>query len=320
MPIKLECPRCRQSLAVPHKKAGTYVSCPRCAGRLWVPKEGTGEEDAASDGSSAMPAVPVAAPPATGSPAAAPPVGSPPIARPAAPPTRGPQPAVTRATFIPPAAPYAPPPAAPLAMPGAPAAPASAAQPAPAAPVAPVQSSFTWNATAPAPIASKKTAKFITADATESNIHPLADGKLPELALNEGQQADKAEKGGRTVSPLVLMLVLASSVVMSIMIVVVDWGPIGAGNSQIKAEARARIRADYFDNMDRNTPLAPYQIYLRDAQQAHSRGEFRTERELYRKVLDLLKAERSPLARGVTGSQSRDKTLERYVTTLLREE
>jgi|GEM_PF-2462006 len=39
MAIKLPCPRCKKPLAVPNKKAGTYVNCPLCNGRLWVPKD-----------------------------------------------------------------------------------------------------------------------------------------------------------------------------------------------------------------------------------------------------------------------------------------
>ncbi len=43
MAIKIDCPRCKQNLLVPNKKAGGYATCPRCAGRFWVPNNGAGD-------------------------------------------------------------------------------------------------------------------------------------------------------------------------------------------------------------------------------------------------------------------------------------
>ncbi|MBN1910619.1 MAG: hypothetical protein JW818_12815, partial [Pirellulales bacterium] len=47
MPIKVDCPRCRKPLAVPSKKAGSYVNCPECNGRFWVPAASKIEESSA---------------------------------------------------------------------------------------------------------------------------------------------------------------------------------------------------------------------------------------------------------------------------------
>ena len=36
MPVKTQCPRCKQPLAVPSKLVGSYANCPRCQGRFWI--------------------------------------------------------------------------------------------------------------------------------------------------------------------------------------------------------------------------------------------------------------------------------------------
>jgi hypothetical protein len=63
--------------------------------------------------------------------------------------------------------------------------------------------------------------------------------------------------------------------------------------------------------------LEPYQILLRDAQQAYSRGDHRAQRDCYGKVLDLLRAERGSEEKGLTGSRSKDKELEEALLVLL---
>ncbi len=37
MPVKHDCPRCKQSLAVPEKLVGSHINCPRCKSRFLVP-------------------------------------------------------------------------------------------------------------------------------------------------------------------------------------------------------------------------------------------------------------------------------------------
>jgi hypothetical protein len=104
MPIKIDCPRCKKALAVPGKKAGSYVNCPSCSGRFWVPADAPSEPApaAAPSGTTASTgSVTLAVPPGTPLPP-----GTPPFPRglkPVLPPTR------------PAAAPgnLAPPPAAP---------------------------------------------------------------------------------------------------------------------------------------------------------------------------------------------------------------
>ena len=39
MPVKTQCPRCKQPLSVPSKLAGSYANCPRCQGRFWISRD-----------------------------------------------------------------------------------------------------------------------------------------------------------------------------------------------------------------------------------------------------------------------------------------
>lgn len=151
-------------------------------------------------------------------------------------------------------------------------------------------------------------------------IQPAADGKLPELRLVEGQRADTAKKTGKSVSPIVLVAVLCMSVGLSVAMVFLGSGD--GDDSELaarKVQTRQAVAEEYFSSLD-NKGQAPYQTYLREAKLAHSRGDFEDEREWYRKVLGLLREERSQLQRSLTGSQARDKKLEEYISTLLSEQ
>ncbi len=103
------------------------------------------------------------------------------------------------------------------------------------------------------------------------------------------------------------------------MLVLVDADPSPPEQNVAKWRARRVIEEEYFSSLDSRAPLERYQIYLRDAQRAHTRGDRATERKLYRQVLDLLQAERGPFDT-VTGTPSRDKTLEEQIVILLRED
>ena len=79
MQITVACPRCKQSIAVADKMAGSYAACPYCNGRFWIP------ENADDD------------PPQPGpAPLATPPAGAAPAPSPAAPPAKPTAPAPTK--------------------------------------------------------------------------------------------------------------------------------------------------------------------------------------------------------------------------------
>jgi DNA-directed RNA polymerase subunit RPC12/RpoP len=302
MHIKLECPRCKQPLSVSKDRAGGYVQCPRCNGRLWVPgNRETAAEGVAHDAAALADTVVMAPLP-----------GAPPLS----PGGSGAMPAVT-----PPAAPAAG--AADVS-----ARPTAAPRPTgvgsgsvtrfrlPAAPLPPVGNLPASIPQGP-PAAAKKTARFITADAAQSAIKLAADGKLPELHLQEAGQSDTSESQHSAVNPLLLLVALCVSVAMSLVLVLVDFSPDEQPAQARKANARVDIADKYFSDLDPKKPLERYQILLREAQEAYSRHDRAGEVDRYRRVLDMLRRERGPFDKGLTGSPSRDKELEEQLTILL---
>jgi hypothetical protein len=319
MAIKLDCPRCKQPLSVPNKKAGSYANCPRCQGRFWVPKDAPADAAeieavtlAAAVAASASP--PAHVPAATFTPGALPAAPSTPIPSvnpPAAPPIAG-------RPVRPPTPPMRIAPLSPAASGLHPAAPAPVAS----APAVPAPA-------APGPLMpNRKVARFVAAEAAQSTIKPAADGRLPDLCLQEGQAKQKEEGKSTTINPLVLFGVLSLSVVLSVVLVLIDTEPQSSASEQ-KARARKIIEEKYFGGGTlEGGKVQPYQAYLRNAQQAHSRGDVKAEREFYRKVLDLLRTDpgasdpgAGPGARRhfLTGAYKTDEELEEQVRILLRE-
>jgi len=348
MAIKLNCPRCKRPLSAPNKKAGSYARCPSCNGQFWVPQDApsdasqvdtvmalTGPAPAAAGmaPTTAMPSVggPAAAPAAPGAPVAAPgtsssprlpsplPPPAPPNWTPPAPRTApgAPAPAGAGPGSIPlPSAPASVPPApmATLAAPQLPPAGVAMVPPgppiAPPAPAAPV-----------APPPARRTARLITAEAAQSPLTLAADGKLPELHLQESE-SKKAEKGASALNPLVLLGLLVFSVGLSIAMVLMDSG--GPAPKRVEERARARqfLETEGYlgtGTLDRGKALEPYQNELREARSEYVRGNYRAERKRYQKVLDMLRANRSGAERGLTGSRKRDKDLEEQLLILLSE-
>jgi hypothetical protein len=161
-------------------------------------------------------------------------------------------------------------------------------------------------------------ARFIATEAAQSGLKLAEDGKLPALRLKEPGQADTKQAGSSGVNPLVLFGALAFSVALTVIMVFLPSqteAPVKGGEKQA---ARREIEEKYISSMDKGAALEPYQICLREALQARSRHDSREERRLYRKVLDMLRAERAgKFDRGLTGSPDKDETLEKLITTLL---
>jgi len=163
-------------------------------------------------------------------------------------------------------------------------------------------------------------ARFVAPQSAEAAIQPDAEGKLPDLHLHEGEEPEeKIEGDSPSVHPLLLAVVVCLSVVTSITLVLYDTGR-SSTDSQRKAEARRVIEEQYFGSLDPDAPLEPYQILLREAHLAHVRGDYVAERQYYRRVLDMLRAERPPGARGLTGSRTRDRELEEQIIILLSDQ
>ncbi len=168
------------------------------------------------------------------------------------------------------------------------------------------------------PAPRKKVARFISAETADSTLRPAADGKLPELQLDEGAVRQKPQEKSSSMNPLVLLGVLSVSVVLSIVLAMIDLGSPAAPRSERKEQMRYLIERDFFGsgNID-NRALKSYQILLREAQRAYTRGDYKTERKNYRRVLEMLRAERGADRKGLTGSRRRDKKLEEAISVLL---
>lgn len=87
--------------------------------------------------------------------------------------------------------------------------------------------------------------------------------------------------------------------------------------SRTQNEDRELLREFY---ATRGTEPKPYQVNLREAQLAHSRGDRELEIELYRNVMNRFRAEdRNPYS-GLTGSPTRDLELEELLAIMLSED
>jgi len=116
---------------------------------------------------------------------------------------------------------------------------------------------------------------------------------------------------------------LSVSVVLSMLTVLVDFNAPDASRLQRKADARRRIEANYFPLVAEHGLVKKperYQRLLAEASRAFSRGDRPTERRMYSRVLDMLRAERDTFQRGLTGSRERDKELENLITVLLSDD
>ena len=166
-----------------------------------------------------------------------------------------------------------------------------------------------------------RVARLISADAAESALKPSADGRLPDLQLQEGIGTAEADAPAKSTHPAVLFAVLALSVVISVVLAMVSFSPSDSIDSEQQNAARQFIEENYFGggNIDRGE-LQPYQIYLREAKRAHSNGDLKTEKARYRKVLDLLRGDRGEGGRGLTGSRTDDAKLEDQIGVILRGE
>ncbi len=140
---------------------------------------------------------------------------------------------------------------------------------------------------------------------------------MPSLRLKEAGQAEAKQVGSSGVNPLLLFGALAFSLVATVVLVFLDTEAEVPGRATEKQAARLQIEENYIAGMDKQAALEPYQIHLREALQARSRRDFAEERWRYRRVLDMLRAERGKFDRGLTGSPAKDETLEKLITTLL---
>ncbi len=273
------CPHCGGKLQIPARKHGESVTCPRCQ-REFVAAPATHADSQVGRSTATIPAVrplPVPAALQTGDENAVPADHD-----------------LSASRTVPVAVPVPPPPSTPSASGGRATASGSAA--AAGTPALPAHG----------------TARIIRPESIQPATPP--EGKLPTLSLTDAPQRSALELPKIKSHPLVLGALLCGSLIISVAVLLTDFDAT-PGHRTTRAEAREKLRGFY--EAPPRSSLQPYQMQLRQAQQAHSRGDHNAETACYRKVLAQLRAEnRSPYT-GLTGSPTRDGELEGYLSILL---
>ncbi|GAB6186024.1 hypothetical protein JCM17478_15260 [Thermopirellula anaerolimosa] len=167
--------------------------------------------------------------------------------------------------------------------------------------------------------ARKKAVMKILSESVEPTWTLAADGSLPSLHLEESQTQAQASNQ-RSTNPLLLFVVLCTSMIVSLALVFIEPDSGENSNTTTRNAARRVLMDEYIPSLNPETPPADYQVLLREAQRAHNSGDFKREKELYRRLLLLLYAhrDRAPYE-GLTGSAARDRKLEEQLRILLRE-
>jgi hypothetical protein len=293
MPLTIQCPRCSRELTAPDELVGQLAACPDCSTQFPIVPNGN-------------PAEPPAPSTADDSPTASDSRwADPPPSAQTEPPSQLEH--VSMSAGMPSA--MEPPSAKPT--PKTQSSPATSADTAANSPV----QSPTKSPTSRKP----KQAKFISGDAQSTSFQLGADGELPRLKLEEKKKEKTDDEGGSS-SPLVLLLAVGVSLMLTAVMLFVP-SETTTSESGGKAAARDMLRLYY---IGKEAPFEAYQLTLREALQAHSRGDAKTERRRYRKVLDMLKAEGHDKYKGLTGrsnaqSPPHDRHLAEQLTVLLAE-
>ena len=160
----------------------------------------------------------------------------------------------------------------------------------------------------------RNVARFIPGGGSSTSGSLVSEGRLPELKLQEGQPR-RTSGGADATNPLVMIGVLCLSFVMSTALILVDFESPSSSGAR---KAQARRQLDHFYEKSQGTP-APYQQHLRDALRAHARGDLDAERQLYRRVLQLLRSESRSRFSSLTSTPSQDRELEELLAILLSE-
>jgi len=161
-----------------------------------------------------------------------------------------------------------------------------------------------------------RTARLKTAASSAPAIAPAADGKLPALQLADDPTSRTADGGEKSVPLWLACVAIAGSTVLSVFLLLGDAPAQKSAHSRT-AEVRQEV-AGFFGNDA--APPRHYQVLLREAQQAHSRGDHATERQRYRQVLALLRSEKRSRYENVTGSPGDDERLAELLAILLSSE
>jgi hypothetical protein len=159
----------------------------------------------------------------------------------------------------------------------------------------------------------KSVARIITTEPAQSLL--TKDGKLPTLQLNDDIKPKKKESSLSSNPLFVGLLICASLVSSGLMLIMFGLPP--SENQKTVAKARESIRQFYEVREDEE--LKPFQLELREAELAHSRGDHDAEIKAYQDVMARFRAEDRNQYTGLTGSPTWDRELEDLVSILLKE-
>jgi hypothetical protein len=140
-----------------------------------------------------------------------------------------------------------------------------------------------------------------------------ADGKLPTLQLADAEEEASKRDGGQGIPLWLAVGAVAASTILSAFLLL---GDLEGTQSAAARTASARRDIVQFYGADA-AELQPYQILLREAQQAHSRGDRKLERQKYQRVLSLIHTEGRTDYDRLTGTPSGDAELARLLSVLL---
>jgi hypothetical protein len=131
--------------------------------------------------------------------------------------------------------------------------------------------------------------------------------------LADAEGAVSGQTGEKAVPLWLACVAVVGSTLLSVLLLVGD-SPTTQSTQSKQADARTQV-AQFYGND--SAPLRPYQVLLREAQLAHSRGDRNLERQRYRQVLSLLRAEKRSKYETITGTPSDDEQLAQCLSALL---
>lgn len=141
-------------------------------------------------------------------------------------------------------------------------------------------------------------ARFITDQAGDPLVKLGADGHLPDLALQEMGTTVAPEKTPADQASKSLALVAAFVVSMGLSVAML-FLDLDVTSDAVQQSQVARKAITIFYGSE-NAPLEQYQKLLRRANLARSRGDYEGEKQAYREVLRMLRAENKNSVTGLT--------------------
>jgi len=169
---------------------------------------------------------------------------------------------------------------------------------------------------------SKRQVAKLSVDAAGTPVVQLgADGRLPEFHLSDTPVAESESAKDPPVRPWLALLAVGASGILSVTLMM--WSPeTPAESSRAAREAREALTVHFGKD---GSELEPYQKLLRAAAVEHSQGQFREERRLFLRVIDLLNSWDATNPRnlnGLTGRQTgrgknSDRELREHLETLI---